>query len=66
MTSLTDPQFLNRDDVQDDDDIILPPLGLDSDEPPLESDLHLFQIMLLLQCLNSHWQDRQDFYATGI
>ena len=46
-------------------DVIFPPSDLFSDEPPLESDLHLEQIMLLIQCLKWLWQDRQDFYAAG-
>ncbi|NJL00251.1 MAG: Uma2 family endonuclease [Spirulinaceae cyanobacterium RM2_2_10] len=50
----------------------VPPLAIaqllpepESDEPPLESDLHLFQVFLLLQGLKWAWRDRQDFYATG-
>ncbi|WP_138504918.1 Uma2 family endonuclease [Nostoc sp. PA-18-2419] len=46
-------------------DVIFPPSEIYSDEPPLESDLHLEQIMLLLQCLKWLWQDRNDFYAAG-
>ncbi|KKD38290.1 Uma2 family endonuclease [Limnoraphis robusta] len=42
------------------------PLGdLESKEPPLESELHLRQILLLIQMLEYLWQDRQDFYAFG-
>ncbi|MEY3825831.1 MAG: hypothetical protein RLZZ148_643, partial [Cyanobacteriota bacterium] len=41
------------------------PTDLWSDEPPLESDLHLKQIILLLNCLDWLWQKRQDYYATG-
>jgi Uma2 family endonuclease len=41
------------------------PLGLYSDEPPLETDLHLEQIILLLTSLKWLWQDRSDFYAAG-
>ena len=36
-----------------------------SDEPPLESQLHLKQILLLLSCLEWLWRDRNDFYAAG-
>jgi hypothetical protein len=32
-------------------DVIFPPGDLYSDEPPLESELYLEQIMLLLKCL---------------
>lgn len=42
-----------------------PPCNLDSDEPPLESDLHRQQIDLLIRLLKSWWQDRQDFYISG-
>jgi Uma2 family endonuclease len=48
-----------------DDDIVLPPTDLDSDEPPLETDLHLQQIILFLECLNWWWRDRNDFYASA-
>lgn len=46
-------------------DVIFPPGDLYSDEPPLESELHLEQIMLLLKCLKWLWQDKNDFYAAG-
>ncbi|BCL36447.1 Uma2 family endonuclease [Nostoc sp. MS1] len=46
-------------------DIIFPPGDIYSDEPPLESDLHLHQIILLLKCLELWWQNRNDFYAAG-
>ncbi|MGK7884336.1 MAG: Uma2 family endonuclease [Crocosphaera sp.] len=45
--------------------LIYLPTDLWSDEPPLESDLHLQQIILLLTCLESFWSDRNDYYATG-
>jgi Uma2 family endonuclease len=45
--------------------VVFPPGDLLSDEPPLESELHLRQIMLLIQCLERWWHDRQDFYACG-
>ena len=45
--------------------ITYPPGGLYSDEPPLESDLHLRQIILLLTCLDWLWQDRHDYFASG-
>jgi Uma2 family endonuclease len=47
------------------EEIILPPGDLESDEPELESDLHLQQIIILLQCLEWLWQGRDDFYAAG-
>nr|MDZ8005898.1 Uma2 family endonuclease [Nostoc sp. DedSLP05] len=46
-------------------DVIFPPGDLYSDEPPLESELHLRQIILLLQSLELWWQNRNDFYAAG-
>ncbi len=47
------------------DAIILPPPGLYSDEPPLETDLHRNQIDLLIRLLNYWWRERQDFYISG-
>lgn len=46
-------------------DVVFPPGDLYSDEPPLETELHLRQIILLLQCLEWLWRDRNDFYAVG-
>ncbi|MEL6880893.1 MAG: Uma2 family endonuclease, partial [Cyanobacteria bacterium J06607_10] len=46
-------------------DIIWPPSDLYSDEPPLETTLHLQQMMLLLNCLHWIWQDRSDYFAAG-
>lgn len=43
----------------------VPPSDLYSNEPPLESDLHLQQIILFLECLNWWWRDRNDFYASA-
>ncbi len=42
-----------------------PPTDLYSDEPELESDLHLRQILLLIASLEWLWQDRTDFFASG-
>lgn len=47
------------------EDVIFPPGDLESNEPPLESELHLHQIILLLQTLELWWQNRQDFYAAA-
>ncbi|MEH1914593.1 Uma2 family endonuclease [Nostoc sp.] len=47
------------------EDVIFPPGDLYSDEPPLETELHLRQILLLIQCLEWLWQEHQDFYACG-
>ncbi|WGV25006.1 Uma2 family endonuclease [Halotia branconii] len=46
-------------------DVIFPPGDLYSNEPPLETELHLRQIILLLQCLESLWKKKNDFYAAG-
>lgn len=52
--------------LEDDwDGIVIPPGDLLSDEPPLESDLHLRQMLLLIECLDWWWRDRQDFYVAG-
>jgi Uma2 family endonuclease len=45
--------------------VVFPPGNLYSDEPPLESSLHLQQLMLLLKCLNWLWKDRNDYFAGG-
>ena len=46
-------------------DVIFPPSDLYSDEPPVETELHLEQIILLIKCLKWLWKDRTDFYAAG-
>jgi Uma2 family endonuclease len=46
-------------------EVIFPTKDLESNEPPLESDSHLRQIILLLQCLELWWGNRNDFYASG-
>jgi Uma2 family endonuclease len=60
MSNLTNLEPLAIEDA-----VLLPPTELDSDEPPLESDLHLLQIKLLLDCLGWWWRDRTDFYASA-
>ncbi|GAB4470509.1 MAG: Uma2 family endonuclease [Elainellaceae cyanobacterium] len=45
--------------------LIVPPGNLSSHEPPLESSLHLQQLILLLTSLNWLWQDRTDYFAAG-
>lgn len=45
--------------------VVWPPSDLYSDEPPLETTLHLQQMMLLLNCLHWLWQDRDDYFAAG-
>jgi Uma2 family endonuclease len=66
MTVAKDLEALD-DDLEPDvlEDVIFPPGDLLSDEPPLETELHLRQLVLLIQCLERCWRDRQDFYAFG-
>ena len=47
------------------EDVTFPSGNLLSDEPPLETYLHLRQLFLLLTSLESWWQDRNDFFAGG-
>jgi Uma2 family endonuclease len=47
------------------EDIEFPPGDLESEEPPLESYLHLQQLLLLMKCLDWLWQDRNDYFAAG-
>jgi len=47
------------------EDIIFPPSDLYSDEPQVETELHLEQIMLLIKSLKWLWKERTDFYAVG-
>ncbi|MEM9220198.1 MAG: Uma2 family endonuclease [Cyanobacteria bacterium P01_F01_bin.150] len=59
------PQLPNSPTPQLPNDITFPPIDLYSDEPPLESSLHLEQLLLLLACLNWEWKDRNDYFAGG-
>ncbi len=45
--------------------VIFPDGDLCSNEPPLETYLHLQQMMLLLNCLDWLWHDRNDYVAAG-
>jgi Uma2 family endonuclease len=57
---------ISQDTIKDiRENVILPPSDLYSDEPPLETELHLEQIMLLIKCLKWLWRHRTDFYAAG-
>ncbi|BAZ85065.1 Uma2 family endonuclease [Dolichospermum compactum] len=47
------------------EEIIFPPSDLYSDEPPVETELHLEQIMILIKSLKWLWKERTDFYAVG-
>ena len=47
------------------DEIIFPEGDFWSDEPPLETYLHLQQIILLMKSLEWFWREREDFFAAG-
>jgi Uma2 family endonuclease len=47
------------------EDVIIPSSDLLSDEPQMETYLHLQQMILLLKCLEWRWRDRNDFFAAG-
>ncbi|MEG4346745.1 Uma2 family endonuclease [Microcoleus sp. A003_D6] len=47
------------------ENFIFPPDDLYSDEHSVETELHLRQIILLLNCLEWLWRDRNNFYAAG-
>lgn len=47
------------------EDVIVPSSDLLSDEPPMETYLHLQQMILLIKCLEWYWRDRIDFFAAG-
>ena len=46
-------------------EVVLPPCDLYSDEPPLETEFHLRQLLLLIASLDWLWQERDDYYACG-
>ncbi|EAW37506.1 Uma2 family endonuclease [Lyngbya sp. PCC 8106] len=46
-------------------EIEYPPSDLESQELPLESYLHLQQLLLLLKCLDWLWKDKEDYFAAG-
>jgi Uma2 family endonuclease len=62
---MTIAQTLPINDTDPKNEIIFPNGEFWSDEPPLESNLHLRQIVLLIQCLEWLWQDREDYFAAG-
>jgi Uma2 family endonuclease len=45
--------------------VSVPPGDLYSDEPTMETDQHLRQMLLLISCLDWLWQDRNDFFSSG-
>lgn len=64
MSYLQDVEVQNS-GPEDWDEVVFPPGDLLSDEPPMETEFHLRQMILLIQCLEFWWQCRQDFYACG-
>jgi len=50
---------------QEKERVIFPSDDLYSDEPPLETELHLRQIILFLNCLEWLWRGRNDVYIAG-
>ncbi len=65
MSLAKDLEALDDTFESEEEAIAFPPSDLMSNEPPLESELHLRQLVLLIQCLEWWWRDRQDFYAFG-
>ena len=47
------------------EEIEFPPTEIESQEPPLESYLHLQQLLLLIKCLDWFWQEQNDYFAAG-
>ena len=60
---LAPPQDILQQEIPE--NVIFPSGDLYSDEPPVETELHLRQIILLFKCLEWLWRDRNDFYAAG-
>jgi hypothetical protein len=54
----TNPALAEWQDTEWEDEIVFPPGDLLSDETPLETDLHLRQMLLLIFCLEWLWKDR--------
>lgn len=63
--SVADPIIAPDTQDQKCDDIVFPPGDLWSDEPAVESYLHLQQLLLLLKCLDWWWRNRNDYFAAG-
>ncbi|MCP2728455.1 Uma2 family endonuclease [Limnofasciculus baicalensis] len=60
---LAPPQDILEPEIPE--NVIFPSGDLYSDEPPVETELHLRQIIILLNCLEWLWRSRNDFYAAG-
>ncbi len=63
IQELASPQEILQQDIPE--NVIFPSGDLYSDEPPVETELHLRQIILLLNCLEWLWREQNDFYAAG-
>ncbi|NJL47022.1 MAG: Uma2 family endonuclease [Leptolyngbyaceae cyanobacterium SM2_5_2] len=51
---------------QEEPEVQFPPAGdWLSDEPPMETELHVRQMLLLIQCLDWVWHNRTDYFACG-
>jgi Uma2 family endonuclease len=67
MTIAKDTEAADILQSESDDFVVpVPPGNLYSNEPALETYLHLQQLLLLLKCLDWFWQDRNDYFAAGI
>jgi Uma2 family endonuclease len=62
---MTPLAFAMPDPALDTSGIVAPPGDLYSDEPPMETYLHLVQMLLLFESLELFWNDRNDFFAAG-
>ncbi len=62
---MTLTQSLSSTSKEQHHEIIYPQGEFWSDEPPLESNLHLIQIILLIKSLEWLWQDRDDYFVAG-
>ncbi len=62
MSLTQDLEIISQDASED---VIFPPGDIESDEPPLESDLHRLQMTLLIECLEWVWRERNNFYVSG-
>lgn len=66
MSIIPDQETLASDKPQQGSEApIFPPGDLYSNEPPLETNLHLRQLILLLTSLDWLWRDRSDYFTAG-
>ncbi len=64
-TQTLTPTTTTKSKIEPSHEIIYPQGEFYSDEPELESNLHLKQILILIYSLEWLWQDRQDYFASG-